>query len=228
MTKNLITFIFACFICATSLAQNTDTLNTPSGIKYIFTRKGNGPVLKPGWLAVWHYDLTLPGGKKVDSSRERDQPFAAQYPSDHIIKGVTEALSLMHIGDRGIFIIPPGLGYGNKGAGPNIPPGATLVFDMELLDNKEKSLEMVLDSVLFEKPVTDSSKLRFKEMMDTYTRLKKQKFNNLFVSENDLNSLGYTLIKKFPKEALELFKLNVQQYPKSWNAYDSLGEGYLT
>ena len=133
----------------------------------------------------------------------------------------------MHIGDRGTFILPYTIAYGEKGKGL-IPPKATLIFDLELLDVKAKSLSKVLDSVLFEKPVTENSKPQTEAVLKTFKELKKGKFKDLYVSEDDLNGIGYELIKKFPADAVELFKLNVKMYPKSYNAYDSLAEGYMT
>lgn len=227
MNKRLLVFFFFCFTYAALFAQKTDTLTTASDIKYYFLKKGDGPALKPGWLAIWHYQLNLVDGTKIDASRDRGAPLAAPYPSRGIIEGVTEALSLMHIGDRAIFVVPSSLGYGDKGWGTTIPPKSTLVFDMELLANKEKSLGTVLDSVLFGKPVTDTTKIYAKEAIDTYKALKKQHFKDLWVSEDDLNTLGYEIMKKFPKEAVEFLKLNAQLYPKSWNVYDSLGDGYM-
>jgi tetratricopeptide (TPR) repeat protein len=225
MRRSLL-FIF-CFLLTASCFAQKDTLRTESGIKYFFLTKGKGPALTPGWIAIWQYRLTLTDGTKIDASWDRSSPFAAQYPSKQIIKGVTEALSLMHIGDSAIFIIPADLCYGEKGVPPSIPPMATLVFNMKLISMKEKSLQVILDSLVFENPLTDSSKPRMKEVMDTYEALRKQHFNDLYVSEDDFNNLGYELIKKFPKDAVECFKLNVKLYPNSWNVYDSLGEGYM-
>ena len=132
----------------------------------------------------------------------------------------------MHIGDRAVFILPYNIAYGEKGTGP-IPPNSTLIFDITLLDMKVKSLGMVLDSVLFAKPVTADSKPQMDTVLNTFNKLKKAKFKDLYVSENDLNTIGYELIKKYPADAVELFKLNVKLYPKSYNAYDSLAEGYM-
>jgi len=227
MKKNLLTFIIICSLCGSAFAQQTDTVTTSSGLKYFITHKGSGPAIIPGQLAICHYILTLTNGTKIDASRDRGAPFAVPVPSTQVIKGFNEALSLLHIGDRGIFILPYYLAYGEKGSGP-IPPKSTLIFDIEMLDTKARSLQMVLDSVLFEKPVTADSKPRMDEVLKAYKEQKKAKFKDLYVSENDLNSIGYELIKKFPDDAVELFKLNVKMYPKSYNAYDSLGEGYMT
>ena len=218
-------FIFSCLFGTALFAQKTDTLTTISGIKYFYLKKGAGPVLTPGWIAIWQYRLTLTDGTKIDASWDRNSPFAAKYPSGQIIKGVTEALSLMHLGDSAVFIIPSSLCYGEKGSG-SIPPNATLVFDMKLIETKENSLQEILDSALFERPVTNNSKPRMKEVMAVYTELKNQHFKNLYTSEDDFNNLGYQILKNFPEDAVEFFKMNIEIYPKSWNVYDSLGEGY--
>ncbi len=227
MKRNLLALIIICSLCGSAFAQKTDTITTASGLKYFFTKKGSGPAVPPGQLAICDYILTLTNGTKIDASRDRGVPFAVPVPSHQVIKGFNEALTLLHVGDRGIFILPSNIAYGDNGTGP-IPPKATLVFDIELLDTKAKSLGMVLDSILFEKPVKDDSKPQMAAVLTTYKQLKKTKFKDIYVSENDLNGLGYELIKKFPDDAIELFKLNVKMYPKSYNVYDSLAEGYMT
>lgn len=227
MTKFSFILIFACCFSYISFAQKTDTLVTASGIKYLFTQKGTGTALKPGWLAICHYKLKLTNDTVIDDSRKRNVPLVEKYPSKRFIPGFNEALSLMHVGDRGVFFIPSSLGYGPKGKGP-VPPAATLVFDIELIDSREKTLGMVLDSVLFEKPVTENSKPRTAEMLKTFDEMKKKKFKDVYVAEAELNAMGYSLIKKYPKDAVEIFKLNVKLFPKSFNVYDSLGEGYMT
>lgn len=226
MKKNILTLILTCAICYTAFAQKTDTLTTATGLKYYFIKKGDGPSLTPGWVAIWNYKLTLLDGTKIDATADRGVPFAAQYRSHKLIAGADEALSLMHVGDRGIFIMPYTIAYGVKGTGP-IPPKATLVFDMELLDTKPKSLTMVLDSVLYPKSTPNDSVPQMDLVLKTFKQQKRDEFKAVYVSEDDLNAIGYELIKKYPADAVTLFKLNVGMYPKSWNAYDSLAEGYM-
>ena len=226
MKKIFLIQLFTCCFCYCSLAQKTDTITTASGLKYFWITRGTGPAFKPGYIAIQHYILTLSDGTKVDNTRERNMPFVAQYPSKRLISGSNEALLMMHIGDRGIFIMPPDIAYGKKGR-QGIPPNATLVFDIELLDMREKSLETVLDSVLFGRPVRTDSIPHTAEAVKTFKRLKKAKFENLYVSEDALNDLGYQIIKKYPADAVALFKLNVKLYPASGNAFDSLAEGYM-
>lgn len=227
MPKTLFIAIIACCFYGAASAQKADTLTTASGIKYLFSQKGKGAAPKTGWLTVCHYRLTLTNDTLIDDSRKRGAPLADKYPSKRFIPGFNEALSLMHVGDRGTFFIPSSLGYGPKGKGP-VPGGATLVFNIELLDISEKSLGMVLDSVMFEKPVNENSKPRMAEVLKTFDELKKKKFKDLYLNEAELNAMGYSLIKKFPNEAVEVFKMNVQLFPKSFNVYDSLGEAYMT
>jgi FKBP-type peptidyl-prolyl cis-trans isomerase FklB len=86
-----------------------------------------------------HYEGTLLNGKKFDSSRDRGEP--TSFPLNRVIAGWTEGLQLMKAGSRYKFYIPHTIGYGETGAGENIPGGAVLVFDVELLevvDNPQK------------------------------------------------------------------------------------------
>ena len=226
MKKILLTLICTVYFCCTAFAQQTDTITTASGLKYFFKTKGSGPAFIPGQLAIVDYILTLSDGTKIDATQDRKTAFAAQVPSNNMIKGYNEAILLMHVGDRALFMLPYNIAYGTKGRAP-IPPNADLVFDITLLDVKAKSLGMILDSVLFAKPVTADSKPQMDTVLKTFNTLKKGGFKDLYVSEDDLNTIGYELIKKYPADAVDLFKLNVKMYPKSYNAYDSLAEGYM-
>jgi hypothetical protein len=213
-------------------AQKTDTLTTASGIKYFLTKQGKGRLLKNNEVAIWHYTLTLPDGTRLDDSRERKSPLGEKIPSERMIKGVSEVLLMLHVGDRGIFILPPALGYGQRemvgqGALPGIPANSTLVFDMELVDIKQGSLSELLENALYKKPISDTATPRVAEMLALYAELKKKKFMDLYRSDNDLNSIGYELLERYPEDALKVFKLNAAEYPNVSNVFDSLGEGYM-
>lgn len=111
-------------------------VTTPSGLKYTDIVVGNGPGLRPGQTAVVHYTGTLTNGTKFDSSRDRGQPYSFVFGQAPMIKGWDEGLSTMKVGGRRRLTVPPALGYGAAGRPPSIPGGATLLFDLELLDVK--------------------------------------------------------------------------------------------
>ena len=89
-----------------------------------------------GQVAVVHYTGWLTDGTKFDSSRDRGQPFSFPIGQGQVIPGWDEGVAGMKVGGRRKLVIPASLGYGDMGAPPVIPPGATLVFDVELMDLK--------------------------------------------------------------------------------------------
>ena len=111
-----------------------DAVKTPSGLRFVVTAPGSGPTPPKGTKISAHYTGTLVDGKKFDSSRDRGRPFTFNVGNGRVIKGWDEAFLGMKKGEKRILIIPPALGYGSRGAPPAIPPGATLIFDVELLD----------------------------------------------------------------------------------------------
>jgi uncharacterized caspase-like protein len=119
-----------------SSASGKKTVTTPSSLKYVVLKEGNGATPKPGQTVIVHYTGTLKNGTKFDSSRDRGQPFEFVIGKGKVIKGWDEGLSTMKVGERRQLIIPPNLGYGASGAGNVIPPNATLIFDVELLGVK--------------------------------------------------------------------------------------------
>jgi peptidylprolyl isomerase len=116
--------------------SNEKEITTASGLKYVELAEGTGATPTKGQTVSVHYTGTLEDGNKFDSSRDRNQPFKFQIGEGQVIKGWDEGLSTMKVGGRRKLIIPAELGYGDRGAGGTIPPKATLIFDVELLDVK--------------------------------------------------------------------------------------------
>lgn len=106
----------------------------PSGLRYRDLSAGQGAEAVEGRTAVVHYTGWLTDGKKFDSSRDRGEPFAFRLGAGQVIAGWDEGVAGMKVGGRRKLVIPASLGYGQAGAPPVIPGGATLVFDVELLD----------------------------------------------------------------------------------------------
>ena len=123
-------------LAITACSGSADTITTPSGLKYEVLQSGDGRAASPGDTAVVHYTGWLVDETKFDSSVDRGKPFEFTIGQGNVIKGWDEAVALMQIGDKWKLTIPPDLAYGDRGAAGVIPPGATLIFDVELLDLK--------------------------------------------------------------------------------------------
>lgn len=110
---------------------------TPSGLSYEDTVVGTGPSPTRGQTCVMHYTgwLWVNGAKgdKFDSSLDRGRPFEFPLGMGRVIKGWDEGVASMRVGGKRTLLIPAQLGYGDRGAGGKIPPGATLLFEVELL-----------------------------------------------------------------------------------------------
>ena len=113
-------------------AQKEGVVTLPSGLQYKVLREGNGKKPKATDQVKCHYEGMLVDGTMFDSSVQRGEP--ATFPLNGVIAGWTEGLQLMQEGAKYRFFIPYQLGYGERGAGSSIPPFATLVFDVELIE----------------------------------------------------------------------------------------------
>jgi len=117
------------------LAENKKkpgVVTLPSGLQYEIMKKGDGPIPVATDKVKCHYHGTLIDGTVFDSSVDRGQP--AEFPVNGVIQGWVEALQLMPVGSKWKLFIPSGLAYGDNAAGPKIPGGSTLVFEVELLE----------------------------------------------------------------------------------------------
>jgi FKBP-type peptidyl-prolyl cis-trans isomerase FkpA len=104
---------------------------TPSGLIITTLKEGKGQAPKESDTVKVHYHGTLPNGKVFDSSVQRNEP--ATFPLSGVIKCWTEGVQLMKVGGKSKLVCPAGIAYGDRGAPPSIPPGATLIFEVELL-----------------------------------------------------------------------------------------------
>jgi len=127
------------FLAANKGKEGIVTL--PSGLQYKILTAGTGPKPTPGDSVVCNYRGTLIDGKEFDSSYKRGQP--ATFPVTGVIKGWTEALQLMPVGSKWQLFVPSDLAYGDRGASADIGPGATLIFEVELLSIVDKSKDKV-------------------------------------------------------------------------------------
>ena len=120
------------FLAANAKEENVVSL--PSGLQYKVITMGNGAKPTATQNVTCHYEGSLINGTIFDSSVKRGQP--ATFPLNRVISGWTEGLQLMPVGSKYKLYIPYQLGYGMRGAG-SIPPGAALIFEVELLDIKK-------------------------------------------------------------------------------------------
>jgi peptidylprolyl isomerase len=134
--------------CTASPSSSSDTntaqmAGNADGLQITDTKVGTGFSPKPGQMCIVHYTgwLYVNGAKgaKFDSSVDRKRPFSFVLGEHQVIDGWERGVATMKVGGKRTLIVPPGLGYGAKGGGTAIPPNATLLFEVELLDVKAAS-----------------------------------------------------------------------------------------
>ncbi|HKO97829.1 MAG TPA: FKBP-type peptidyl-prolyl cis-trans isomerase [Pyrinomonadaceae bacterium] len=110
---------------------------TPSGLIYVITKRTEGRLPRVGETVIVNYTGVLTDGVKFDSSLDRAEPFKFKLGEGRVIKGWDEGVAKLRVGEQATLIIPPGLGYGPRGAGGVIPPDATLIFVVQLMGIEE-------------------------------------------------------------------------------------------
>ncbi|MDR2579663.1 MAG: FKBP-type peptidyl-prolyl cis-trans isomerase [Fibromonadaceae bacterium] len=114
-------------------AQNIEWIEAQEGLKYYIEKEGAGEPVQTGSVIRAHYTGWLSDGTKFDSSRDRGEPIALELGAGRVIRGWDLGLAGMKPGEKRLLLIPPNLGYGSTGGGP-IPPNATLIFAVELMN----------------------------------------------------------------------------------------------
>lgn len=109
---------------------------TDSGLRYQYIQKGSGKQAAKGSKVAVHYKGQLTNGQVFDDSYKRKQPIEFNVGVGQVIEGWDEGILLLNVGAKARFVIPSHLGYGSRGAGGVIPPNATLIFDVELVEVK--------------------------------------------------------------------------------------------
>ena len=132
-----------CIILSFTMGESMDNkiITNDSGLKYKEIKIGEGAYPEKGDKVVVHYTGKLEDGTVFDSSVDRNVPFEFAIGQGRVIKGWDEGLATMKIGGKRTLIIPSELGYGKRGAGDRIPPNATLIFEVELLDIKKPFID---------------------------------------------------------------------------------------
>ncbi len=142
MKKGLLLLVCVFYFIGMGFSQNKakiDTITTKSGLKYFKVKKGTGAKVEKNKINITHVILSDLKGKELWSTRKKDpgtgelKTFDFVYGQMSLIKGFNEGVGLMRIGDRFTFILHPAIAYGERGAGNDIPPNTTLVFDIEII-----------------------------------------------------------------------------------------------
>ncbi|UEG49856.1 FKBP-type peptidyl-prolyl cis-trans isomerase [Ferruginibacter lapsinanis] len=148
-------------------AKREGVISLPSGLQYEILKKGDSTSVMPKApdTIIAHYVGTLLDGKEFDNSIKRGSPLTIK--ANEVIRGWTEIVQLMHIGDKWKVFIPAELAYGDRGAGADIPPGASIIFEMELLGVKPfvtpaPPAPQVVEKVVAAPPVKSKTKAKVK------------------------------------------------------------------
>lgn len=198
---------------------SNDIKTTKTGLQYIVVEKNQDPAAKRvenGQTVSVHYTGFLKGNKVFDSSIERGNPITFPLGQGRVIKGWEEGIALMNVGDKYRLIIPPTLGYGEKGAGGVIPPNATLYFDVEVVAAKDGVKPY---DVSGKDTITTASGLKYIEVFRTQdtTAKRAEKGKTVEVHYTGFLSSGKVFDSSVERGNPISFPLGVGQVIKGWD-----------
>lgn len=142
--------------------KGKDTITTKSGLKYVIVKQNKTGEATTGKKATIHYSGYMRDGKMFDSSLDRGQPLVADVGKNKLFPGLDEAVALMRVGEKGRFIIPSALAFGERGGGP-VPPNTDLIMDLEVTGVKEIPVAVKYDTTGIT-PKTTASGLKYFEI----------------------------------------------------------------
>ena len=212
-----IAFLVQIFI---SCSERKPETITSSGLSYYKITEATGPEVSSNQIVHAQCILTI-GDTIIWNTRQDNQPFEFKYKVDQMIPGFDEAISLMSKGDRYVFTVPAGLGYGSKGSGPTIPPNSTLIFDIEIieaLDSKPGISEFVIG--LFIEKGVDEAIAEIKSL------------NELQPESYDFSEAQYVLLARQLRQEknfeayLAVLELTVEVHTNSADAFNRLARVY--
>ena len=188
-----------------------ETITTASGLRYKFTKIGNGAAAQPGQMMIMHGVGTLANGREFWSTRTTNQPFEFLLGIDTVIKGFAELMPLLRVGDRVIATMPPNLGYGNRGT-DGIPPNSTLVFDYEILAIKRLSIAKVLSDGMAAGSV-DAAITKAKALPNRAA---------YYATPSSLWSVAARAERKRPGDGEKIYAYGTTLFPKSYEMHQAL------
>lgn len=133
IVSRILIIIFLVYFAGCLKKTPKHVVTMKSGLKYTDLKTGKGKTAKPGSRLVVHYTGWFLDGKKFDSSKDRRMPFKFVLGKGEVVKGWEEGIIGMKEGGKRKLMVPPELGYGEKGVGDFIPPDTPLIFEIELL-----------------------------------------------------------------------------------------------
>jgi len=188
-----------------------DTITTPSGLRYVFLRHGDGPKPDSGDLMVIHGVGRFTDGKVFWDTRAEGAPYEYTYRVDRVIAGFSEGMGYVREGDRVVIVMKPELAYGDRDR-PPIPPGSTLVFDYEILGVYHESIPRMLSDG-FAKDGVDATLARLRAMPDLWRS---------YASESDLLSAAMRAGRAHEADRAKVLELGLTLVPLSYRMHQAL------